>query len=208
MTTEPTVFVVDDDDAVCASLRCLLESLGLRVETYGSAEAFLAAHDHDRPGCLVLDVRMSAMDGLALQTRLAAMDADIPIIIMTGHGDVSTAVRAMRAGAVDFLEKPVDDRVLLERIRDALARDDHHRRQHATELETQQRLASLTPRERQVLELVLVGKPNKQIAAQLGVTTKTVEAHRQKMMQKMGAANLTTLVRVMTELRENTRQKT
>jgi two-component system, LuxR family, response regulator FixJ len=207
METEPTVFVVDDDAPIRAGLQFLLESVGLRVETFESAEAFLAGYDPARPGCLILDVRMHGMDGLTLQNRLAASRIEIPIIIVTGHGDVSIAVRAMKSGAIDCLEKPVDDRVLLERIRDALARDDHRRRQRATELETEQRLASLTPRERQVLDLVLAGKPNKQIAAHLDVTTKTVEAHRHKMMQKMGAANLTTLVRVMTELRENTREE-
>jgi FixJ family two-component response regulator len=182
---------------MCESLRCWLESEGLRVEAYTSAESFLAAGHPDWPGCLLLDVRMPGMSGLELQGKLIEQGFIIPVIIITGHGDVPTAVRATKAGAVDFLEKPVSDQVLLRRIRLALELDRRKRRELRRHRQTAAHLATLSPRERQVMEMVVAGRPNKQIATRLGITEKTVEAHRKRVMQKLGARNAAALVRLV-----------
>ncbi|MEW6249155.1 MAG: response regulator transcription factor [Planctomycetota bacterium] len=201
VTRTPTVFVVDDDQALCESLQWLLESVGLAVRTFPSAEQFLAAYDPADPGCLVLDIRMPGMNGLDLQNRLGGRGITLPVIVITGHGDVPLAVRALRAGAVDFLEKPVHDQLLLQRIRAALERDAATRREQERRSGTAARLAHLTPREREVLELVVAGRANKQIAAELGVTQKTVEVHRKRVMQKMGVRSAVALTRLILEQR-------
>ena len=194
---DPTVFVVDDDEALCEALQWLLESAALRVEAFHSAEAFLDAYDPQRPGCLVLDLRMRGMNGLDLQARLARDDLALPVIIITGHGDIPLAVRAMKGGAVDFLEKPVDDRVLLERIQMALGRDARNRAVHVQRADILARLATLSHREREVLEQVVAARPSKQIAIALGITEKTVEVHRKHILQKMRVRSSVELVRAV-----------
>lgn len=196
MTDEPTVFVVDDDQTVRDSLRWLLESLRLSVRTYASAQDFLLAYDPVQPGCVLLDVRMPDISGLQLQEILAARKIRLPVILITGHGDIATAVRAMKAGAFDFIEKPFDDQVLLERVRQGLALDSRQRREAAAREKIIERLNSLTPREAEILDSVVSGKPNKLIAAELGISTKTVEVHRARVMEKIAVnsvAELTTL---------------
>lgn len=191
-----TVFVVDDDKAVRDSLRWLIESIGVNVETYDSASGFLDQFDPLRPGCLVLDVRMPGMSGLDLHERLKEYDISVPIIYITGHGDVPMAVRAMKNGAVDFVGKPFNDQALLDRVQQALERDTLNRKKHAERKEIEMRWAKLTPREREVMEMVVAGHSNKTIAAQLGVSSKTVEAHRAKFMEKMQANSLPDLMRL------------
>jgi FixJ family two-component response regulator len=198
MNREPTVFVVDDDQAMRNSLKWLIESVGMRVETYGSAGDFLQQYYPGRAGCLLLDVRMPGMSGLDLQDHLARESIRIPVIIITGHGDVPMAVRAMKAGAVDFIEKPFNDELLLDSIRNALVSDFEQRSHQAERAEIATRLAQLTPREYEVMEKVAAGMPNKQIALDLGVSSKTVEAHRARVMEKMEADSLAELVRTVT----------
>lgn len=195
--SEPTVFVVDDDAALCESLQWLLEAAGLRVQTFLSAEAFLAAGCASQPGCLVLDVRMPGMSGLDLHTKLIAENCPLPVIFMTGHGDVPTAIRAVRAGACEFLQKPVDDQVLVSAIRAALERDRRSRQRQSARREVLDGLRRLTPREREVLRHVLKGDASKQIAAVLEIAEKTVEAHRKHIMDKLGVRNVADLVRVV-----------
>ncbi|MGB0712428.1 MAG: response regulator FixJ [Gammaproteobacteria bacterium] len=197
--SNPTVFVVDDDNAVRDSLRWLIESVGHPVETYENARAFLDGYDRDRPGCLVLDVRMPGMSGLDLQEYLIQESIHIPVIIITGHGDVPMAVRAMKAGALDFVEKPFSDQVLLERIERALEKDTELRAQFERLHDVKERFETLTPREREVMEQVVAGHANKVIAYELDVSMKTVEAHRGKVMRKMRARSLSDLVK-MSEL--------
>jgi FixJ family two-component response regulator len=197
MESEPTVFVVDDDPAICESLANLLESRGLRFRTYPSAEAFLAAYDPREPGCAVLDVRLRGMSGLELQARLARDGNSLPVIILTGHGDIPMAVRAAKAGAVDFLEKPVNDEVLLQRIHLALAQERRTRSDRGWDHEVTARVASLTPREREVMDLIVAGLPNKQVAIRLNITEKTVEVHRRRVLQKMGVHSAVDLVRLV-----------
>ena len=194
MTNEPTVFVVDDDADLCDSLRWLLESDGLRVETHTSAQSFLDAYTPDRPGVLVLDVRMPDMSGLELQQHLKERGFSIPIIILTGHGAVPMAVRAVKAGALDFLQKPVDDQVLLDRISEAMRLDAQNRQVRIENEKVLSRRASLTPREREVLDTVVAGKSNKQIAEALCVSAKTVEVHRKHLMKKMQVRSAVELV--------------
>jgi len=193
---EPTVFVVDDDEAVRNSLRLLLKSLGMPAVAYGSAEAFLAAYDDEQPGCIVLDVRMPGMSGPELQDELNRRGAPIPVIFITGHGDVPMAVEAMQHGAVDFLQKPFSDKDLVDRIQLALTADRRNRETIGAQDEIRARIAALTPRERQVLDLVTQGKSNKVVAADLGASQRTVEIHRSHVMEKMGAASLAQLVRM------------
>lgn len=195
MLKEPTVFIVDDDQAVRDSLCWLIEAAGLSVKAFNSAQEFLAIYDPQWAGCLVLDVRLPGMSGLELQRELAQRQVMLPIIIITGHGDVSTAVRAMKAGAIDFIEKPFSDDLLIHRVRDALEKDAQNRQVSADRNHIQQRIALLTPREKQVLELVVQGKLNKQIAADLHLSQKTVEAHRANLMSKMQATNVADLVK-------------
>ncbi len=196
MSEEQTVFVVDDDAAVRDSLSWLIKSVGLKVEAYASAQEFLEKYDPVRSGCLVLDVRMPGMSGLELQERLAADRIALPVIIITGHGDVPMAVRAVKAGAFDFIEKPFNDQVLLDRIQQALKKDVEVRKSAAKRAEVEKRLALLTPREREVLDMVVSGNPNKVIAAQLGISCRTVEIHRGRVMEKMQASSLSDLVRI------------
>jgi RNA polymerase sigma factor (sigma-70 family) len=190
------VFVVDDDEAMRNSLKWLIESTGMPVRTYGSADEFLANYSPGRAGCLLLDVRMPGMSGLELQAHLARQSIRLPVIIITGHGDVGMAVRAMKAGAVDFIEKPFDDEALLNSIRHALAFDERQRALQTQRAEIAARLAELTPREHEVMEMVTEGRSNKEIATALGVTAKTVEAHRARVMDKMRAGSLAELVRM------------
>lgn len=196
MVAEPTVFVVDDDPAMRESLRWLIESVGLAVETYGTARDFLRAYDGSRPGCLVLDVRMPGLSGLDLQDELAARRVRLPVIIITGFADVSMAVRALKAGAMDFIEKPFSDQDLLDRIRGAIDTDRSLREEQAEHERITALLASLTPREEEVRERVVEGKSNKTIAFELGLSEKTVEAHRKRVMQKLSAGSLADLIRL------------
>ncbi|MCG8429366.1 MAG: response regulator transcription factor [Chromatiales bacterium] len=197
MSNESTVFVVDDDQAMRNSLKWLIESVGMKVETYGSADEFIRNYYPGRAGCLLLDVRMPGMSGLELQEHFIDHQIRIPIIIITGHGDVPMAVRAMKAGAVDFIEKPFNDELLLESIRNALVIDVDRRAQQAERAEIATKLAQLTPREHEVMEMVTSGKANKEIASALGVSAKTVEAHRARVMEKMEAESLAELVRMV-----------
>lgn len=192
---EPTVFVVDDDAAMRDSLRWLFGSVGLAVETFATAEEFLNACDPSRPGCLLLDVRMPGMSGLNLQDELAARHFTLPIIIITGFAEVATAVRALKTGAIDFIQKPFSDELLLERIRQAIDADRRVREAQAQHAEISERFALLSARERAVMELVVAGKANKVIAAELGLSAKTVEVHRANVMRKTGADSVADLVR-------------
>ena len=201
-TPAETVIVVDDDEAVRSSLRLLMKSVGLAVETYGSASDFLAAYNAAVPGCLVLDVRMPGMSGLELQEQLNLKGAIIPVIFVTGHGDVPMAVEAMQHGAFDFLQKPFRDQDLLDRIQRALASDRENRAQLTQKDQIRARLESLTPREREVLQLMTRGRPNKLMAADLGLSQRTIEIHRARVMEKMQAASLAQLVRMTLELEE------
>lgn len=205
--SEPTVFVVDDDADLCDSLRWLLESDGLRVETYTSAQSFLDAYTPDRPGVLLLDIRMPGMSGLELQQYLKERGFSIPIIILTGHGNVPMAVRAVQAGALDFLQKPVDDQVLLARISEAMRLDAQNRQERLEDEKVLRRLKSLTPRERNVLDLVVGGKSNKQIAGELCIADKTVEVHRKHLMKKMGVRSVVELVRAVLRVLRGDRPK-
>jgi two-component system response regulator FixJ len=194
---QATVFVVDDDPAVRKSLETLLKSVGMNVETFCSAQEFLAGYDPARPGCLVLDVRMPGMSGLELQRTLRDRGLDIPIIIVTGHGDVPVAVRALKDGALEFLEKPFSKQILLEHISEALKRDaaGRDRREHHEEIAA--RLALLTDRERQVMDLVVAGKVSKEIAVALGLSKKTVDVHRAHVMQKLKLESVAELVELV-----------
>lgn len=194
--SEPTVFIVDDDEAVARSLRWLIESVRLKVATFPSAQAFLDGYDAESSGCLVLDVRMPGMSGLDLQERLAAQQIHVPIIFITGHGDVQMAVRAVQAGAFDFVEKPFNDQDLLDRIQKAIARDADQRSKEAQRVQLRTLFNSLTPREREVLDLVVEGMSNKAVANSLGLSAKTVEVHRAKVMEKMHARSIADLVKV------------
>jgi FixJ family two-component response regulator len=191
-----TVFVVDDDEAVRSSLRLLLKSLGMPAVTHGSAAEFLAAYDPEQPGCIILDVRMPGMNGLQLQDELNRRGAIIPVIFITGHGDVPMAVEAMQHGAFDFLQKPFSDKDLTDRIQRAIATDIRNRTLLGQKDRVRARLAALTRRETQVLQLVTLGKSSKVIAADLGVSQRTVEIHRAHLMEKMGATSLAHLVRM------------
>jgi len=192
----PTVFVVDDDQAMRSSLKWLIESIGMQVKTYGSADEFLSSYFPGRASCLLLDVRMPGMSGLDLQAHLAREDSRLPVIIITGHGDVAMAVKAMKSGAVDFIEKPFHDEELLTSIRNALEFDEKRRALQSRRAEIAVRLAELTPREHEVMEMVTEGRANKKIATVMGVSAKTVEAHRARVMDKMGASSLAELVRM------------
>lgn len=192
----PTVFVVDDDAAARSSLRLLLKSLGLTAVACESAQAFLEGYDPEQPGCLLLDVRMPGMSGLELQQELNRRGAITPIIFITGHGDIAMAVEAMQHGAFDFLQKPFRDQELLDRVQRALAKDHDTRSQLQQHELIRRRLASLTPREREVLDLVTAGTPNKIMAHRLGISQRTVEIHRARIMEKMHAESFAQLVRM------------
>jgi two-component system response regulator FixJ len=197
-----TVFIVDDDDAVRSSLRMLLKSVGLAAVAYPSARDFLAAWNPEQPSCLVLDVRMPGMSGLELQEELNRRGAIIPVIFITGHGDIPMAVEAMQHGAFDFLQKPFRDQDLIDRIQKAIASDAANRAQLLQKDSIRARWESLTPREREVLALVTSGKANKVMAGDLGVSQRTVEIHRARVMEKMEAASLAQLVRMVLDLEQ------
>lgn len=199
MSTQETVFIVDDDAAVRDSLRALLESAGFRVEDFGAAAAFLASAAPERPGCLVVDIRMPDMDGLELQEELVRRRTGLPVIVMTGHADVPLAVRAMKAGAIDFIEKPFEDEVLLENVGRALEASRQRRDYAAATEAAKRRIAGLTQREREVLEHLVAGKANKMIAHDLDISPRTVEVHRANLMEKMQARTLSDLVRMALE---------
>jgi len=196
LNTEPTVFVVDDDAAVLRSLTSLIGVVFPHVKSYSSAADFLADYDRQQSGCLVLDVAMPEMNGLELQRKLSDENIDLPVVFITGHGNVQMAVGAMRAGAVNFLEKPFREQELWDSIRGALDRDEQSRRQRIQRDHVDERIALLTDGERQVLDLILDGKYNKQIANELGVSVRTVEDRRAKLMKKMQANSLAELVRL------------
>ncbi len=193
-TDLPTVFVVDDDAAVRDSIAELAASVGLRAAGYGSAQAFLDAYELQHFGCLVLDVRMAEMSGLALQQRLNDMGARIPVIMITGHGDVPMAVAAMKAGAVDFLQKPYREQALLDAINAALAMDAEVRRAGAATERFEVCVAALTEREREVLDLVLAGRTSKESAQALGISPRTAEAHRQNILRKFAVGSVKALI--------------
>src|ERR1700756_4939210 len=195
--TAPTVFVVDDDEGVRNSLRFLLKSVGLAAHAVGSASEFLATYRPSQPGCLVLDVRMPGMSGLELQEQLNLRGAVVPVIFITGHGDVPMAVEAMQAGAFDFLQKPFRDQDLIDRIQRALERDRANRTELGERNRIRERHETLTAREREVLAMVTSGKANKVMAADLGLSQRTVDIHRARVMEKMGASSLAHLVRMM-----------
>jgi len=197
---QPTVYVVDDDEAVRSALRLLLKSVGLAATAVPTAQQFLASYDPGQPGCLVLDVRMPGMSGLELQQQLNLRGAVIPVIFITGHGDVPMAVEAMQQGACDFLQKPFRDQDLIDRIQKALVKDKQNRAEIGERSRNRERFESLTPREREVLALVASGKPNKVMAADLGLSQRTVEIHRARVMEKMGVSSLAQLVRIVMEL--------
>src|SRR5499427_5794536 len=197
-----TVFVVDDDEAVRNSLRFLLKSVGLAATTLPTAQQFIDTYKPRQPGCLVLDVRMPGMSGLELQQQLNLRGAIIPVIFITGHGDIPMAVEAMQHGAFDFLQKPFRDQDLIDRIQRALERDTRNRNSLAQHARIRERFGSLTPREREVLTLMTRGKPNKVMAAELGVSQRTVEIHRARVMEKSGADSLAQLVRMVLDLEE------
>jgi two-component system response regulator FixJ len=202
MTNAATVFVLDDNVGVRKSLRALLESAGLAVETYASGEEFLAAYDPERPGCLLLDVRLQHGSGLDLQDELGRRKALLPIIVLTGHGNVPTSVRALKAGAMEFLQKPAEPKLLLERIRAALDSDRQARAVTTERAVVLEQLARLTPRERGVMELLIAGKTSKDIAAAMNVSVRTVEGHRRMVLSKMNVSSAAQLVRTVLSARE------
>jgi len=191
-----TVFIVDDDQSIRQAMQFLMRSVGLPHEIYHSGDEFLANFVPDKPGCLVLDIRMPGLGGLELQQKLIEMESSLPIIFITGHGDVPMAVEAMQKGAVDFIQKPFRDQDLLDRIREALETDKARRSERELRATVATRLEKLTNREREVMELVVTGKPNKVIAYELGVSQRTVEIHRARVMEKMEARSLADLVRM------------
>ncbi len=199
MENEPTVFIVDDDPAMLDSLRWLVESVGLKVETFTSARDFLEAYTTERLGCLVVDIRMPGMSGIELQEQLVAEKITIPIIVISGHGDVSIAVRAMRSCAVDFIEKPFNDQAMLDRIQTAVQMDRDLRRRRLRHKELDELFGRLTPREHEVMSLVVQGKPNKEVAAILSRSEKTVEFHRAQVMRKMEMDSFAELVKLFHE---------
>jgi len=190
------VFVIDDDAAMRRSLENLIRSVGLRVEAFASAQDFLSIKREDVPGCLVLDVRLPGLSGLDLQKRMTEADIEIPIIFITGHGDIPMSVQAMKAGAVEFLSKPFRDQELLDAIQQALERDRKSREQRAEVAVLRGRFDLLTPREREVMPLLVAGLLNKQIAAELGSSETTVKIHKHHVMEKMRAGSLAELVRI------------
>jgi FixJ family two-component response regulator len=204
MTGQPMAYLVDDDRSLLRALSRLLHADGVATQVFQSAEEFLQAHDPRQPGCAVVDLRLPHLNGLALQQALLAAGCERYIVFMTGYGDVASSVQAMKAGAVDFLVKPFDDDAFLAAVRNAIARDLQSRRIRDELQSVRWRLATLTRREHQVLQHVVVGRLNKQIAADLGITEKTIKVHRARAMEKMGVATLAELVRKADELEYGT----
>ena len=196
MPSEPIVHIVDDDSAIRSSLSFLMKSVGFDSRAYASAEAFLDQADLDRLGCLVVDVRMHGMSGLELQQLLNERGSKLPVIIITGHGDVPMAVQAMKAGAVDFLEKPYDNELLITRIRQCLQEVSIEQNRESKVAKAKSALAQLTPRELEVMNLLVAGKHNKAIADDLDISVRTAEAHRAKVMKKLHADSLSDIVRI------------
>jgi RNA polymerase sigma factor (sigma-70 family) len=200
MTQPPVVFVVDDDASVRSSLKFLMSSVGLQVESFDSADALLQRKLPDAPSCLVLDVRLRGLSGLDFQRELAARNCHMPIIFITGHGDIPMSVRAMKAGAVEFLTKPFRDQDLLDAVRIALEKDRERRERNKEVSDLKERFTSLTPREQEVISMVVSGKLNKQIADQLGTAENTVKVHRSRAMEKMRAQSVAELVKMIDKL--------
>lgn len=198
---EPTVFVVDDNPGVRKSLQALVEAAGLAIETYASAAEFLAAYDATRAGCLVLDVRLRGESGLDLQDELRRRNAILPIIVMTGYGDVPGAVRALKGGAVDFLRKPVPPKKLIAQIHEAIEVDRRRRDAAAQDATVTDNITHLTPREKQVMELLAVGNSSKEIATALGLSVRTVEGHRRNVLRKMNVESAVQLARAIAATR-------
>jgi RNA polymerase sigma factor (sigma-70 family) len=197
-----TVYIVDDDPGVCDSLSLLLELRGFRTRSFASAEAFLEAVQLDWAGCAVIDLRMPGMDGIALQGELLRRNIPLPAIIITAHGDIGAARATLKAGAVDFIEKPIDDEQLIASIRAALDRDTEARREAARAAERAARLERLTDREREVLDRVVAGRHNREIAAELGISARTVEVYKARMMEKLQVRRLADVVRLVMRGRE------
>lgn len=197
VATQPTIFVVDDEADVRESVSLLVRSVGLAVETFATANEFLESCSADRPGCVILDVRMPGLNGLAAQQQLLKRGITLPVIFISGHGDIAMAVRAVRAGALDFLEKPFNDQDLFDCLQKAVEIDADNRAHVAAEAEVERRLDTLTPREREVMERLVEGEVNKIIARQLGLSTRTVEIHRARVLHKMDVGNVSQLVRLM-----------
>ena len=200
MSQGPVVFVVDDDPSIRSSLKFLMSSVGLQVEGFDSADALLKRNLPDAPSCLVLDVRLRGLSGLDFQRQLAARNCRIPIIFITGHGDIPMSVRAMKAGAVEFLTKPFRDQDLLDAVRIALEKDRERRERKKEVSDLKERFNSLTPREQEVISLVVSGMLNKQIADQLGTAENTVKVHRSRAMEKMHAQSVAELVKMLGKL--------
>lgn len=201
---EPTVFVVDDNPAVRKAVQALVESEGLAAETYASGQEFLDAYDPERPGCLVLDVRLRGSSGLDLQDELRERKATIPIIILTAYGNVPTSVRAFKGGAVDFLQKPVVPEKLMKCVREAIEIDRRNRSVTEARSRVTERIEELTPREREVMELLILGRSSKEIAAALDLSVRTVEGHRGEVLRKMQVASAADLVRAVLAVRSDT----
>ena len=197
---EPTVFVVDDDPGVLDAVSLLLRSVGLPAKTFSSASEFLEGFDPEAHGCLILDLRMPGMGGRELQKRLLELGAGLPIIFVTAHGDVPTAVDAVKDGAVDFIQKPFPDQKLLDKVNQALELDTRRRKNREERRRVEVRLETLTPREREVMGLVAAGKLNKTIARQMGISQRTVEIHRSRVMEKMQASSVPDLVHMILRL--------
>lgn len=197
MNDAATVFIVDDEEAIRDSIAMLLRTVGLKSQCYPDAASFLREHQPEQPGCLVLDVRMPRMSGLELQQELNRRGWTLPVIFITGHGDVPMAVEAMRAGALDFLQKPFKDDELIRRVQKALAQDAQERAELSERAQLRQRFEALTPREREVARLIVAGQANKVVALDLGLSERTVELHRAHVMQKMGVRSLPQLVQML-----------
>jgi FixJ family two-component response regulator len=199
---QPIVYIVDDDDAVRESLKALFQSVGMVVETFASAGEFLASLDGPRVGCLLVDVRMPGLSGLELQAKLTERQVNLPVIVITGHGNVEMVVRAMKAGAKDFIEKPFNEQLLLERVQTCLDESQLAQQELDRLRIVKVRLGQLTTREREVLDFLVQGKPSKLIASKLGISPKTVDVHRSRVMEKIGVKSLAELIRLVVRLEQ------